>query len=161
MIRLAQRVVEAEQLRALGRGQRSSICARRKPRQRVQVPRLRLEPLLFNRAKGGVHAVEVIGNRLDGDGIVLVVGCRLREERRLETPDDRFGGDVLVRWPQSARLGTVAKNLSALIEVELYVGPRRVIQGELELTPAHGQFVLHASVWSSSAQCTSTTSRMS
>src|SRR5262245_16060988 len=74
--------------------------------------------------------------------MVLVVGCRLREERGLETQDDRFGGDVLVRRPQSARLGTVAKNLSALIEVELDVGPRGVIRDELELIPERFQFLL-------------------
>ena len=74
--------------------------------------------------------------------MVPVVGCGLREESRLETQDDGFGGDVLVGRPQGARLGTVAEHLSALVEVELDVRPGGVVRHELELIPERFQFLL-------------------
>jgi hypothetical protein len=104
--------------------------------------RLGFDPCPFYLAKRGVHPIEVIGDRLHRDGIVRVVGRRLREERALEIQDDRFGRDVLVRWTQRARLGAVAENLAALVEVELDVGAGRVVGDELELIPEGLQLLL-------------------
>ncbi len=54
-----------------------TVGTRGKLQQSFQLPRLRLCPLLFQAAQGGVHPVEVIADGFRRCGVVGWIGCGL------------------------------------------------------------------------------------
>ncbi len=101
---------------------------------------LRFDAHALHPAQRVVHPLEVVADRLHGNGIVARFG--LGEISVPQSENDRSRAHFFVRRPRRAGLASRPPNFAALIEEVLNPGPRRMIGDEVEFIPESIQRLL-------------------